>query len=537
MNCSLTPFILSVFAVSLHAAPGDILWTAPAGGAVYGSPAVDSEGNVYVGSSNGLVYSWTAAGQQRWTFDPGPDRDYFDSSPLLAPDGTLYIGCWNDRLYALDQETGALRWSYLTENFILSSPALMPDGRIVFGSADGFLHCLNPDGSLSWAYEVGDPIDASPAVDIDGTIFIGSYAGDFLAVNPDGTLRWSFPVRDAANEPVAILSSAAVDVDGRVVFGAKDGRLYCIEESGTGQPELQWFVETSEPIDAPPVISRDGTVYVASRDGLLLAIDFFGGETWSRFVGDVFYSAAAIDAFDNVYILAFAGNNQSELVAFSNTGTERFRITLPNIFDSSPVIDADGRLLFGGYDGNLYCVEAYTSHPDGGWPFFHQDLRRSGQLQFAPPVHGDRIYLGDTGDRMLLQAASDDDLARDDWQWFRNGSPIAGATGASLLRSDLSLSQVALYSARRTSLATGFRSVSGNQIVCVQESLDGPSPLTWTVLIPRTFLFQTGSILVEGSPDLSTWSQLNPLVSFISGNVSRLQTTAAADLRLRLRLP
>jgi outer membrane protein assembly factor BamB len=44
-----------------------------------------------------------------------------------------------------------------------------------FGSNDGFLYALNPDGSLKWRFEIGDKtILSSPAIGNDGTVYMGN---------------------------------------------------------------------------------------------------------------------------------------------------------------------------------------------------------------------------------------------------------------------------------------------------------------------------------------------------------------------------
>src|SRR5215472_14272981 len=55
-----------------------------------------------------------------------------DSSPALASDGTIYIGNFYQKLWAIGSN-GITRWSFDTGSEIKSSPAVGNDGTIYFG--------------------------------------------------------------------------------------------------------------------------------------------------------------------------------------------------------------------------------------------------------------------------------------------------------------------------------------------------------------------------------------------------------------------
>ena len=94
---------------------------------------------------------------------------YVISSPAIGSDGTVYVGSFDSKLYALDPATGAVRWSFATSDHIYSSPALgqdsagHPDG-VYIASADGSVYALSPSGRLRWRYDTGDAIRSSPVL-------------------------------------------------------------------------------------------------------------------------------------------------------------------------------------------------------------------------------------------------------------------------------------------------------------------------------------------------------------------------------------
>lgn len=66
---------------------------------------------------------------------------------------TLFFGSSrNDSVTALDTESGAERWRFLTDGPVRCAPVAWKD-RVYFGSDDGHLYCLNArDGSLRWKF-------------------------------------------------------------------------------------------------------------------------------------------------------------------------------------------------------------------------------------------------------------------------------------------------------------------------------------------------------------------------------------------------
>ena len=164
------------------------------------TPAFDAAGNSYWGSVDFYAFSLDPAGNQRWqTFTPG----YLTSSPALGSDGTVYIGSFDRSLHALDPATGAERWAFPTADHIYSSPALASDAAgnttaIYIGSADGSVYAVAPDGHQLWRYDTGDPVRSSPVIGRapkgDGKIvYVGSSNGSLYALDAEtGERRWSF---------------------------------------------------------------------------------------------------------------------------------------------------------------------------------------------------------------------------------------------------------------------------------------------------------------------------------------------------------
>src|SRR5690606_35672828 len=153
----------------------------------------------------------------RWSWE-GEEADFFLSSPAVSSDGTIYVGGEDHRLYALDPD-GLLRWTFLAGDRIRSSPSIGADGTIYFGSGredEGRLIAITPDGTERWRTGSLDfrGVGSSPSIAPDGTIYVGGIG--VHAIHPDGSIRWHFPRSQ-------ILTTAIIGADGTVYVAAAGG--------------------------------------------------------------------------------------------------------------------------------------------------------------------------------------------------------------------------------------------------------------------------------------------------------------------------
>jgi outer membrane protein assembly factor BamB len=215
-------------------------------------------GTIYAAADG--VYAVSTDGSLKWKFSPG--ATHCSSSPAVGPDGTVYVGCQDDALYALDGASGAKRWEFRTGDDVDSSPAVAPDGTVYVGSDDHRLYAFLPGGALKFAVATGGAVRSSPALAADGTIYFGSFDGTIYAVRANGTVAWTYRTADR------ILSSPVVDSNGLVIIGSEDDRLYAIQPDG----RLAWSVLLDGDVDATPALGADGTLYIGTDDRALHAL-------------------------------------------------------------------------------------------------------------------------------------------------------------------------------------------------------------------------------------------------------------------------
>ena len=115
--------------------------------------------------------------------------DVGNSSPAIGTDGTVYVGNV-DGLYALNGATGAINWTYKPSQDsganadVDTAPAIGGDGTIFFATAGGTFYAVTPAGTERFHYTtqpVGR-ISSSPAIGPDGTVFIVSDNGQLYAI-------------------------------------------------------------------------------------------------------------------------------------------------------------------------------------------------------------------------------------------------------------------------------------------------------------------------------------------------------------------
>ena len=74
-----------------------------------------------------------AAGVKLWEFVTGSFIVY--SSPAIGSDGAVYVGSDDKKLYAINGKNGAKLWEFRTGGEVRSSPAIGSDGTVYVGSA------------------------------------------------------------------------------------------------------------------------------------------------------------------------------------------------------------------------------------------------------------------------------------------------------------------------------------------------------------------------------------------------------------------
>ncbi len=376
-------------ATYIQGAMGSTRWTFTTGGPIYSSPALAPDGTIYVGSADYKVYAINPDGSKKWEYTTG---DMVGSSPSVGPDGTVYVGSNDGKLYALDPNTGSPKWSYTTGGAVGTTPAIGWDGSIYFGSLDNNVYAVNPNGSLLWTYTTGSWAEASASIGSDGTVYAGSADGYMYAFYPnDGHLKWKSALLDGQVEASPIISANGTlyvptadtisDPNGPV------GRtIYALNPITGATLWSSPLFPTS--FTSSPAIRSDGTIVVGNDGGNLYVVNPVDGSVQRSFsTGAPVFSSPAVGSDGTVY---FGSSNTTfyALMFDPNSIVTQWSYPVGYPVPSSPTVGPDGSVYVGALDGKLYVYYGTAPLADTPWPMFRHDPMHTGRVSThnPPPV-------------------------------------------------------------------------------------------------------------------------------------------------------
>jgi outer membrane protein assembly factor BamB/tRNA A-37 threonylcarbamoyl transferase component Bud32 len=303
------------------------------------STPVVNRGVVYVGAYDNNLYALKADnGTYLWKYATG---DGIASSPSAYKD-LVFVGSSDGSLYAIQAGTGRLDWQFETDGPIYSSPKADFD-HVFFGSDDGYLYAVNANnGRKVWQANAHGTVRSSPRI-ADDRIFFGTEGGYVFCLDLSGKVKWQFQAKRS------ITSTPALAED-MVIVGSMDSTVYAVD-AGSGW--AIWRFRTRRPIVSSPVVT-DETVYVGSSDGNLYAIDIFSGrQVWNfKCDGQINSSPAIWD--DAIY---FGATDGQVYCLDTKRGKLRWRFMTGGLVVSSPVIER-GIVYIGSCDHHLYALPA-----------------------------------------------------------------------------------------------------------------------------------------------------------------------------------
>jgi outer membrane protein assembly factor BamB len=330
----------------------------------------------------------------KWRFSTG--SVWVVSSPALGPDGTLYAGSYNNYLFALNPD-GSEKWRFKTSGHVRASAAIAIDGTVYIGSQDGVMYALYADGSLKWSFSTGGQINSSAAIAVDGTIYFGSYDDNLYALGSDGSERWRYTTGGG------IYSSPAVGADGTIYFGSYDDSVHALNPDGS----LKWKYPTGGSIEASPSVGADGTVYIGSADGYLYALNPDGTLGWRFYAGSHVKNTASIDSDGTIY----SSIHGRTLYALNPDGSLKWSRDVSLHERSTPTIGAGGSIFLWCCDGSLQ-VHDRDGHKKG-------DFETGGDMHSSPVIAGDgTMYVGSL-DGWVYAIRCGETLAATPWPMFR----------------------------------------------------------------------------------------------------------------------
>jgi serine/threonine protein kinase len=312
-----------------------------------------------------------------WSFEC---EDEIRGTPIIH-DGTVFIGCYDNNIYALDAKTGEFQWKYATEGGIPTKPVAQ-EGTVYVGSEDTRLYALTTKkGELVWTYYTEGPIRSSPVIS-EGHLFFGSDDAHLHVVNMlSGNRAW----RTEANSAVR---SSPLIANERVYFGCETGDFYSVDFRG----ELKWRFKAKRALTASPILV-EGLIYVGSMDWTLYALEAeVGWEVWRFRLGRPTISTPA-----HAEGRIFTGCADGNIYAIdARSSRELWRFTTEHQVNASPIVHEDS-LYCGSVDGSMYCLDMRSGRLR--WRF-----RTAAAITGTPAINENTLYFGSMDKRIYALA-------------------------------------------------------------------------------------------------------------------------------------
>ncbi len=305
------------------------LWTFTCEDEIRGAPAIH-QGAIYIGSYDNNLYAINSAdGKFLWKYPT--DRGVV-SRPAVY-EGNVYFGSEDNRLHVVGARSGKVVWTYFTEGPVRSSPRIA-EGHLFFGSDDHYIHAVNMNtGRAAWKFETTSPVRSSPFV-ANELVYAGNESGDFYAVDFRGVMKWRFQAKRA-------ITSSPVVAGQAVYFGSMDSAFYALDARNGW---TVWRFRLGKGSIVTPAVTEN-IVVTGAADGFIYGLD-------------------------------------------TQSARELWRFRTEHQVSGSPVIYRDS-VYCGSADGILYCLEYRTGRLR--WKFATQ-----GAITGAPLVYDDIVYVGST---------------------------------------------------------------------------------------------------------------------------------------------
>lgn len=314
------------------------LWTFACEDEIRGAPSIH-QGAIFVGCYDNNLYALNAAdGKFLWKYPT--DRGVV-SRPAIY-EGNVYFGSEDNRLHVVGARSGKVVWTYFTEAPVRSSPRIA-EGHIFIGSDDHYIHAVNMNtGRAAWKFETTSPVRSTPFV-ANELVYAGNESGDFYAIDFRGTMKWRFQAKRA-------ITSSPVAVGQAVYFGSMDSTFYALDARNGW---AVWRFRLGKGTVVSPAVAEN-FVITGAADGFIYALDTQSARELWRFRTEHQVSGSPVIYRDSVY----CGSADGILYCLEyRTGRLRWKFATKGAITGSPLV-YDDIIYVGSTDHNIYALLA-----------------------------------------------------------------------------------------------------------------------------------------------------------------------------------
>ncbi len=200
--------------------------TPPANG---DQPNIDTAVAVYIGGDDSLFAFSASTGAKKWAINL---KSNVYSSPAYY-NGTVYVGCDDNKLYAFDT-SGTLKWSQETDGYFGQNSPIVDNGKVYINCSSGSIYAFDAEtGNMVWK---NDSVDAARFnIVVKNNIVYTHYSSLYALDATTGKLMWSV-YTEGGNSPIVlngkvyVIANAILHVydaiSGKVLSSNSNGGLY-----------------------------------------------------------------------------------------------------------------------------------------------------------------------------------------------------------------------------------------------------------------------------------------------------------------------
>lgn len=280
------------------------------------APSIGPDGAIYISNSNGKVIALNRSGVVRWSTQVYQGLTAGQNGAAIGRD-ELYIHS-RDGLYALRLANGQIDWASRWGGDQWGSVTLLSDGTLL-SPGRGRLNALDSRGELSWQYPGpsaestqqthGLPppgnffVSSGIAIGNNRALYVAIDRTHMVALGLDGSFKWELPARSTQLNR----ASPVIAADGTIYFGSAEGVLSAMNTDGTAK----WTLPLEAPLLATPVIAQDGSLFVVAGTSLWVITP--DGKILARTSADTGAESSPTISSDGTLYLATSGG---KIIAF-----------------------------------------------------------------------------------------------------------------------------------------------------------------------------------------------------------------------------
>jgi outer membrane protein assembly factor BamB len=166
------------------------------------------------------IYVLTSGGALSWSYETG---DFVELSPAIDTNGKVYIGSMDKNLYALAPD-GTLSWSYRYSYRIKSSVYNSICNQTASVVGNSLILRDNTFPYKTYTFVAGDPITGEIMITGDGYYRFTTSSGEIYVVDCEGGLVYWSP------DGIIGIARAGSCTNDQLVYTSDDNNVYALEE-------------------------------------------------------------------------------------------------------------------------------------------------------------------------------------------------------------------------------------------------------------------------------------------------------------------